>query len=183
MNPLLIAGGIAQAVPAISNLIGGGKARRAAKKNRKEELRLLRENLAAFDEESPRRQVALGESQQGLEGGLAKRREDIQKIALARQRDRIMSAIKQAKRAKSAAGRTERLSVLGDIAGIGTNVASGLSELFAKPEMPIGEQLGAEYGAGIGGMGGPFGMLQGALGGQQFARRRAALQGLLGGGY
>lgn len=183
MNPLLLLAAGGNAISGVSNLVGRGRARRANKKARKEQLAMLRNSLASFNEQAPRQMVQLGEAQQGLEGGVADERVRDLRTAQDRARMRLETAIKQTKRTKKAENAAGRMEVLGDIAGITSAAAGGLSQLFAKPELPIGEQVGAQMGAGLGGLFGPFAMMGGAQAGQNFARQRA-LQGLLQkGGY
>ncbi len=182
MDPLtmLMAGG--SAVSGVTNLVGKGKARRANKKARKEQLKLLRSSLASFNEEAPRQQVQLGEAQQGLEGGVADERVRDLNTAQSRARERLEIAIKQAKRSKKAENSAGRLEVLGDIAGITSSSASGLGQLFHQPELPPLEGYGAKMGAAsmMGGMN-PMDILGGAMQGRNTMRNRQL--GLLQRGY
>lgn len=182
MDPLLLLAAGGNAVGGISNLIGKGKARRANKKARKEQLALLRNSLASFNEQAPRQMVRLGEAQQGLEGGVADERVRDLRTEQDRARQRLEVAIKQTKRAKKAENRAGRMEVLGDIAGITSSAAGGLSSLFAAPEMPMGEQIGSQLGYGMNAPFGPLAMIQGLTKGKQFGRNQA-LQGLLNRGY
>lgn len=182
MDPLLLLAAGGNAVGGISNLIGRGKARRANARARKEQLALLRNNLASFNEQAPRQMVRLGEAQQGLEGGVADERVRDLRTEQDRARQRLEAAIAQTKRTKKAENRAGRMEVLGDIAGIGANAAGGLSQLLAPPEIPMGERVGASMGAGLAM---PFGlpaMLGGFMSGRGYARNRA-LQGLVNRGY
>ena len=181
MNPLLLLAAGGNAFQGVSNLIGGGKRRSANKKARKEQLALLRNNLASFNEQAPRQMVQLGQAQQGLEGGVANERVGNLRTEQDRARMRLETAIAQAKRAKKAGNRADRMEVMGDVAGITANAAGGLDSLFAKPQLPPLEQYGIGIGAASGGFN-PMDILGGAIQGRN-TMRSAALQGLVRRGY
>lgn len=180
--PLLpLIGAAGGTIQGVSSLIGGGKARRAAKKSRKAELAQLRASLGRFDEQSPRHLLALQEGQQGMEGGLAQEREGNARKEIAFQRQRMMDAIKQAKRGHKAASRQERLEVFGDAAGTIGNMAAGLGELYRTPAMNSTDQLGATLGAGVAPMFGPWAMPGMINQGINLSRKRQ--MGMLRNGY
>lgn len=172
MNPFFMAMAGGQAAKGLLNLKAGGQSRRDALRSIKSQLRDLRNQHRAFEEDVPRQLVNLGENQQGMEGGLADRRVRNLKVEQGRYRDRLLSAIRQAKRAKKRQKHSNRLGALNDILGIGTSAAAGLSELGNAPEVPQSEQVASAYGGGMSAGFNPLITLQGMLQGQQFARRR-----------
>lgn len=183
MDPLSLLMAAGTATQGISSLVGKGKQRRSNKKARKEQLQLLRNSLASFNEQAPRQMVQLGEAQQGLEGGVADERVRDLRTEQDRARFRLETAIKQAKRNKKAGNRADRMEVLGDVAGITAGAAGGLSELFKTPEMPIGEQYGLGMGAAsmMPGLN-PLDIIGGAMRGRNQMRQQR-LQGLIRPGY
>jgi len=186
MDPVTMAiiGGVG-ALKGGFSLKGKGKSRRNALRAAKQQLKDLRTTHQSFEEQAPRQMLALDEAQQGMEGGLANERHRNQEVELSRQRERLLAAIRQAKRIKKGQAHSNRLEALGDIAGIAGNAASGLSSLLAPAPIPAGEQVGAAAGSAVGMANpfpSPFGAMQGAQQGMQMMRRRR-LQGLLQNGY